>query len=108
MLIIKALMQILGPNKIKHVLSKLTFSLLHLVHLYNLSSSRVIVAANLCASEFDRRTVVSSANNTIFRTSEQWHMSLMQMLKRTGPMIEPWGTPLSTFKTLDLCFLICT
>ncbi len=55
----------------------------------------------LAGSESDRKTVVSSAKDKMFSVV-LFEMSLMYIRKRSGPRMEPWGTPHLTGKVGDM------
>ena len=59
------------------------------------SRLRFALLNKLIGLESDRKTVVSSANDTIFSVV-QLNMSFIYMRKRSGPRIEPWDTPQRT------------
>jgi len=54
----------------------------------------------LTGLESDRKTVVSSANDTIFSVV-QLDMSFIYLRKRSGPKIESWGTSQRTDSPSD-------
>ena len=49
--------------------------------------------------------LVSSANSIKVLLIEQVGMSLINIRKRSGPRIDPWGTPISILVVLDLQLL---
>ena len=51
--------------------------------------------------------VVSSAFSIKANLSQAFTMSLMNMLKRSEPIMEPWGTPVKTCFMVDLTSPIC-
>jgi len=59
------------------------------------SRLRFALLNKLIGLESNRKTVVSSANDTIFSVV-QLDISFIYMRKRSGPRIEPWGTPQRT------------
>ena len=48
--------------------------------------------------------VVSSAYSIKANLSQAFTMSLMNILKRSGPIMEPWGTPVKTCFMMDLTY----
>jgi len=64
------------------------------------SRLRFALLNKLIGLESDRKTVVSSANDTIFSVV-QLNMSFIYMRKRSGPRIEPWDTPQQKFSLSD-------
>ena len=53
-------------------------------------------------------SVVSSAYSIKANLWQAFTMSLMNQLKRSGPIMEPWGTPVKTCFIVDLTSPICT
>ena len=49
-----------------------------------------------------KKTVVSSVNRTIFDCCWRKHNSLTYRIKRRGPRIDPWGTPIEKSDLTDL------
>ena len=98
-----------------HVVS--FFSSLSLVYLLNArrrlffsSLFKILIAYSLCVPSIN--TLVLSANFFEKISSEALEKSFMYRIKRSGPMIDPWGTPcvISFISDLQLlyrtyCFL---
>ena len=89
----------------KSVLDALIDNLLALSHFTTLFISFCTVLDKVLKHEFEEKAFVSSAYNTKERISLQFSMSLMYRRNSNGPRIEPCGTPVVTFISIDLCCL---
>ena len=67
-----------------------------------------IMSANVFKHEFEQRAFVSSAYKTKERMLLQFLISFMYIRNKSGPSIEPCGTPVVTFISFDLCCLYLT
>ena len=55
-----------------------------------------------------KNIVVSSANNLVLPSGQLLCRSFMNNIKKSGPSMEPWGTPQVIGKVCDLHLSICT
>ena len=58
-----------------------------------LSNSLLVRLIKVSKLAWEATTVVSSANNINLKNEEHSHKSLMYNKNKSGPRIEPWGTP---------------
>ena len=69
----------------------------------------LIVSCNLTFSLLAEQSLiiilVSSANSIKVLLIEQVGMSFINIRKRSGPRIDPWGTPISILVVLDIQLL---
>ena len=79
-------------NKINLVLSGCNTIRLIRKNSHTLKNSALTIVTNVLMSLWVGRRVVSSANSSDINLDDSGK-SLMYRMKRSGPKIDPWGTP---------------
>ena len=95
-------------NSIRCVLFRLIISLLAANHSYTLLKSVSVVSIACLSVSALYVTVESSANCVRKNRSEICIMSLIYIKKRSGPRVDPWGTPMFTVFVSEFFPFICT